>query len=414
MVNDKSKKRNLNDFILVFLLVATSGIQFFYTNEEWIAIGLVYVFIIILIRNIKFDKSAILLISLFVIWEIIQFIYFGGFRLRSTLGTIGRLFFAYSVIKVVNKRFIDTYIDLMKYLSILSLLFYVMYFSADFVGILLSLAEKTPKPFFGQPEGVYAIHPNLILMNLHGSEFFPPRNSGPFWEPGAFSIFLNLAIILNAIQNKGRLFKNNQFFIIALISTLSTAGYLVFLFMLTSIIAVKSTVKFYYALMLLPISFFTISLVIELDFLLPKIVENFQVAESTTTSRFGSAYADLLLFDAHPILGYGRNLTAMYGTERFIHSVMHRNNGLTKLFVQWGLILSLIFLIQIYRSIVKLNYMYGNKHSYAIILFISLLMSSFSQGIFQYPFFMGFIFIQYINFNNFESLTTKLQKNIVS
>jgi len=140
--------------------------------------------------------------------------------------------------------------------------------------------------------------------------------------------------------------------------------------------------------------FLFINIYFEFDFLGQKVQENIENATTTTGSRFGSALADWLLFKNNPVLGYGRNIDAKYNISYFDISVMHRNNGLTNLFVRWGIIFGLIYIVFYYKSLknVALYYKKNTKYT-ALTGFLVILLSGFSQGIFQYPLFHAFIFL---------------------
>lgn len=408
-MNPKKTNNSLTDYILVFLLIATSGFQFFYVNEEWIVIGLLISIILLVKRNLikKIDKQFLIVLTLFVFWELLQLLFLSELRIRSLLGTAGRLFFAYAIIKLVNVRFIDIYIKLIFFLTIISLFFYILFFIPDVTNILFKFGQTVFKPVFGLPaDRQYPYTSNLLIFNFNGYEYLPPRNSGPFWEPGAFSIFLNIAIMFNVIVN-GKLFsKKNLVFIVALITTISTAGFLVFFFISLSLLLVNKKYTYLKYLIAIPIILIFINAITSFEFLLPKIQESIFNAELTTTSRFGSALADYVLILKNPILGYGRSEQAIYGVNYFEISFMHRNNGLTKLFVQWGIIFALIFLYQIKKSFYHIVKQFRKPSSFALILFTSFILSAFSQGIFQYPFFMGLMFLQFVNFNQMNKLKT--------
>ena len=218
---------------LVFLLIATSGIVFFYANEEYIAIGIIISLIIFVARGIldKIDLVFIFIIFMFILWEVIQSFYFQSFSLKSVVGTFGRFTFAYLVIKSVGQRFITTYVNLIYFLSIISLVFYVLFFFPQITSQLISIAIKDP--LFPLKTQSYQLSPNFILINFNGYKEL--RNSGPFWEPGAFSVYINIALLLNILVKNKIFNKKNLLFTITIITTLSTAGFLTLFFIISSV-----------------------------------------------------------------------------------------------------------------------------------------------------------------------------------
>ena len=55
------------------------------------------------------------------------------------------------------------------------------------------------------------------------------RNNGPFYEPGLFASYLNIALVFNLCKNRTLLDKDNISLILAILSTCSSAGYVSFL-----------------------------------------------------------------------------------------------------------------------------------------------------------------------------------------
>lgn len=390
------------DLILIFLLIATSGFQYFYVNEEWIVVGLVLSIIISIKRKIlvKIDHKFILLFFVFVGWEFIQLAYFGNFRFVSLLGTSSRLLFAYLVIKNTENVFLGYYVKIINFFAIISLIFYTFFFFPSVTDNLINYALENFQPLFSYESYDYAYKANIIIFNFHGYDFIPFRNSGPFWEPGAFAIFLSLAILFDIIQKNNFILRNNIFLIIALFTTFSTTGYLILALILTWSFYVKGNKNLWY-LFLIPIcAYYFLNFAMEQEFIYYKIEQDYLMAQETTGSRFGSAFADFTLIKENPVLGYGRNIQNIYGTETFDVQQMHRNNGFTKLFVQWGM-LALLYLYQILISFYTVCKSFISSYRVAtLVSFIVLLLGASSQGIFQYPLFMGLMFLQFIYHNN--------------
>lgn len=388
------------DYLLVFALIANSGFVFFYLNEVWILIASLFTYIIAKKRGVfsRIDKEFITIISIFVFWELIQFFVFGGFRLQSLLGTFLRLYLAYFVIKSVNFAFIKIYLDLIYFFTIVSLVFYSLYFIApSFINNLVAIGEE----YFNYVKYIEGSNnygrPNLIIFNFHGFELTPFRNSGPFWEPGAFAVYLSLALILSFLIDDTIITKKNCVFIIGLMTTISTTGVLLLFLILFYIINLRYRKSSLLYLFIPFILFYFYQFFLNSDFLAAKINDNVNLANETTTSRFGSALADMYLFVQNPVLGYGRNLTAQYGSEKFNLEQMHRNNGLTRVFVQWGL-LALVYLYNIKKSFSNICKQYPNNLKItSFTIFFVILFNGFSQNIFQYTFFYGLMFLQFID-----------------
>jgi hypothetical protein len=384
------------NYILVFILVATSGIYYFYSSIEYVIIGVAIVIISFFILNTwqRLDRIAILIISLFVMWEAIQFFILGGFEFQPIFGTLIRFFLAYGVIKIVDNKFIPTYINIIYFFSIISLLFYCLYFIPDVTESLIKFSNQIKPVFEMKSEFGSDWRRNIIIFNFHGYEFEPKRNSGPFWEPGAFVIFLNLALFFHLTLKNSIFSKKSIVLIVSIISTYSTTGILT-LFLIIAWHLYQTKIGYFLRLILLiPIVLIFINLYIKVDFLGDKVQANITEAPETTTSRFGSALADWYIFKQNPILGFGRNIEARYGLSYYDPVLMHRNNGITNFLVQWGILLTILYFFLYYKSMRNYIIFLKSRNKYsAIVGFIIILLCGFSQGIFQYPFFHAFIFL---------------------
>ena len=384
--------RAILDYFLVFMLVATSGFAFFYANDEYIGMGLMLSLFVFVSRGLleKVDLKFILILSTFILWELFQNFYFQSFELKSIIGTAARFIFAYAVIKCVGQKFITIYINLIYILSIISLFVYVTFFFPSIANQLVSHAFKS----FLIPVDLqsYEYIPNYIMVAFNSYQEF--RNSGPFWEPGAFSVFLNIALMFNIFVNNRIADKKNLLFIITIITTLSTAGFLaLFVILVLVYFFLKPSLK--KVILLLPmIALFTF-LIISLPFMLPKIQNNIIIADNNNTSRFGSALSDYKLISENPILGYGGDLKNMFGTVKWNVKKMHRNNGITAFITQWGLILFVMYFYNYKKSADNICTFYNSNKSLSYIFLISILLLGFSQGLFKYTFFHSLMFLQF-------------------
>lgn len=392
------------NYILVFILVAVSGFQYFYAYQEWLILGFAFTLLITYIRreDVYLDFKFFYILGLFLFWEILQFTLLGGFSVISIIGTFTRFLLAYLVIIMVSKDFLSYYFNLITVFSAISLFFYALIQ----IPAVLDFMMVVSKTVFASPfkEGIeeYEHNTNIIIFNYHGYMYSPMRNSGPFWEPGAFSVFICISLTFGLIIGKSLLSVDSVIQIIALITAYSTSGYLVFFIIVLASLIYKSRglgsgVKLLLKGILLPVAFITAIVIIQSqEFLLPKIQNDILLADETTTSRFGSALADYYKIIENPILGYGRRIENEYGNGSFDLDIMHRNSGATRIIVQWG-ILAFFYYFLVIRSFKHVLRIYNPEKAWHVFLpFIVLFLSGFSQSIYQYPFFMGLMFLEFI------------------
>lgn len=382
-------KRN---YILVFLIVASSGIPFF-TGVEILNIFLfLYTFIIFIYRGYKKDSQAFLIIFLFFLIEVFQHFLHGSYSYRTSIGTIIKLTAAYFIVKIVNEKFISYYINILYFLSIISFVFYSLSFIPGFTNIIISqIAPFFESPFIDQ-NSFYTPSPSVILYTFDASLMTEYRNSGPFWEPGAFAVYLIIALLFNIIKKGSLLEKKNKVFIIALITTFSTAGYIAFFILVSGYYLFNR--KLSHKLLLIGFVFASVSIYTTTSFLEKKVKHNMSLADETTSSRFGSAIADYRLFEKSPIVGWGRGPKRYGGKEAFFFGQdQHRNNGVFILLATYGLLGSLLYYFLFYKSLLTINSFYKFRKGFSFVFFITILLLGFSQSLFFKPFFLCFLFL---------------------
>ena len=380
------------DYLLVFSLVAVSGFAYFYVNDEFIAIAALFALAVSLSRKTleKIDRKFLIILLLFVLWELIQDFYFQSFEFKTLLASMARFVFAYLVIRIVSSRFVPIYINFLLALSIISLVVYICFFSPSLTNFLVSHSIR--KPLFYVDMSSYEFIPNYIVIAFNTYQEF--RNSGPFWEPGAFAVFLCIALILNIMTKNKIIDYKNIVFIITIITTISTAGFLA-LFVILALVYLLLKPSLKKVILLLPMIGLFTALIINLPFMLPKIQNNIIIADNNNTSRFGSALSDYKLIAENPIIGYGGNLSNMFGTTQWDSRKMHRNNGITAFITQWGLFIFIFYFYNYYKSAEYICNYYESSRSLAFVFLITIILLGFSQGIFRFPFFHSIMFLQF-------------------
>ncbi|MCA0430161.1 MAG: O-antigen ligase family protein [Bacteroidetes bacterium] len=390
----KNNKIFFTDYLLVFLLLATTGIEYFYRSQNYIVVSTLIAIFIFLKSKKKLNINSLLIILLFAIVETFQFLLFGGFNLRTPLGTMTRLLLAYLVIELTRFKFLTVYVNLIYFLSLISFIFYFCSFIPGFFNFFYNTSPNILPQLFSGEEGFYKESPNIIIYNFHQASFNMGRNPGPFWEPGAFAVFISLALILNSIKRQKLLKGKNLIFLIALITTFSTTGYMcLFVFIIYSNIdALKKNAL--YSILLLIVASFSIIMYEKIPFLKEKIEKDVELKNETTSSRFGSALADIKDFARSPVFGLGRAgaKNNFIDVDNF-DSENHRNNGFFNLLATYGVLITLFYMYKIYESFKIIGNTFQLPTYFKAVSFIILMLLGLSQGIYMRPFFYSFMFI---------------------
>jgi len=325
---------------------------------------------------------------------------------KTKLGFFVKLLTGFFVLKTLNQFFVKAYINVIAiFVIIISFIFYFpSLFIHGFKEFLFNIALSHPNPEY--KESVRG----LIIFNLN---FGSPhdiniRNSGPFWEPGAFVGYILLAFFFNILRGIKINHIQNIILIIGSITTLSTTGYIALFFLVVFYFFYsKSISKIIFIPGLITVGFI---LFFTLSFLNQKI--NDQLIETQkkdlrqdSRNRFSSFIVDIEDLFSSPLVGRGIHEKTRYiDYNRF--KISNRNNGDSDFLLKFGVIGFLVYFISIYigfRKIILFYNFYINGANWGIIF---LLIIGFSEGYFLQPFFLTLAQLPWvINWNSFTENT---------
>lgn len=132
------------------------------------------------------------------------------------------------------------------------------------------------------------------------------RNSGVWWEPGAFQLFINLAFLFEIVIQKVR-WKSYIIYALGIVSTISTTGFVIFF--LLSFLHFKKTVKKLSTSQIVLLVFITaiamgIFLLLAKDMIFGKLNQD-DTNFASTLSRAYDNLVDWTMLKEHPWLGVG-------------------------------------------------------------------------------------------------------------
>lgn len=389
-------KQRITDNFLVFILVAASGMPSFASSYKYLYIALLLSSAFIFIkRKKKLDKLFVIFILFFSFILVAQIYIFSLFPLVTILGLYVRILIAYLIIKIVGVNFVKIYIKLLFYIVIISLLFYV---STNLsITITSFLIENFSISEIAYNLGSYYRHNIMGIYILTPEQLW--KNSGPFWESGAFAGYTLLAYVLNHfyINNK----KVGLVLLIGVLTSGSTSG-IIGLIIFGFIIFVSNRKNFITKIIATIVaSVFALYSYINIEFMGSKIehqltqasmVEN-AYTDSNNTQRFLNILRDTRDFEGHEIFGRGANPETRYSfkIENQIRTV-----GLTDILVKFGFPFFLFMMYFLYKSIGEfLKSKNQHKIHYKNGIFITILVLLMSELYFNYPLFWSLLFIQF-------------------
>lgn len=280
------------EFVLVLFTILISKSLYFESYGQNILFG--PLLFMLLYRNplLTFDPKLLIYSIFFVAVSLLS--------LNAALSTLTilclRLYIGMIIVTLVSfKTFTKYFSKILLFLGIASILALPVY--------LLNL--RSPLPPFAAIDGrgiqnfVFFGVSNMNEMYDRGF-----RNIGLWWEPGAFSVFMNVAFLFSILNKEINVKKYILYFLITL-SISSTSGLIVF--MLLSLLLIKLKGQTF----IKQVSIVVVAITVSSSFLLFAADQLLSKFDSTSTKfvSFLSRYYDVVisynLFMSYPFFGYG-------------------------------------------------------------------------------------------------------------
>lgn len=341
---------------LLFIIVNMSGNLFFtlHLPSNFILISVfISLILIIIVKKIQIHEYIpfILFYTLLLLFQVFYLDMYYSFT--SQIHFLIKIIVALLTFGICKNRFIQYYSIIIDLFCISSLCcsFYI-FFGGEIPYIEV---EST-----SIDDGNVLRASSIIYTQLLGEiewTWLGTRNCGPFWEPGAFQGFINLSFFLNIVNstlNKKRLL----LYIITLITTFSTGGYIVMLINLfiyfVNITEIRAKTKIIISTILFTVSLYLYN---NLEFLGNKI--------SSDSGRLGVSFHDLsdgLYF----LFGYG------LGEESIARSQIQSVSSIYNMIKYVGVVGFFVYFFQILLNIKSIN-----NYLYLLIIFLILMNEPF-------------------------------------
>jgi hypothetical protein len=397
-----SHKTYRENFILVALILfkSTQASVLAFAPETTV-LALIYTCWIFYKRGLKVDNFILVLIYIYSGLNLYYLISFDENDFFLSFYILIKMIYAYLTIKIVRESFFPIYEKILYSLAIISFpLFVFQLFNYELLFKIVGILQNNIS-FLEYRNDRLA---NLFIFTLesHGSQ---TRNSGFAWEPKGFANFLLIAMFVNLILNNFRINKRLIIFFIALLTTLSTTGFIVafILFPILLILNKRKKSIFLYIPITIISGLFFLSLDIGYEKIKKEIdgrdrykelLADTREFESRSLGRFPSFILDFKDFLERPVLGYGFNREARTQSE---YTKLVRVNGVSDILATYGAVGFLIIFITTFlsfKSLMMLNNAKGN-----IIVFMIILVIYFATALTSHPFWMVFYFLFFFGLN---------------
>ncbi|MBS6289641.1 MAG: hypothetical protein KH437_08990 [Prevotella sp.] len=383
------------DTISILFLMLWSGGGFTYGLWPlWMIVLFPFLYILYKKRGCCLNKKIVIVTFMLTFIVLLQTLSFSG----DFNTTTKYLLALYSVMIMScylfkSRHFVDLYIKIVFLISVISLVFWCIDFTPQGHNLLLDIGESLPQLGWDNMretrEGSTANKSyTLYVYTVYFiDDLLIPQNTGPFWEHGIFCIYLIIAFYLNAIRENKIITKYNIVFIIAIITSFSSTGYVVLIVALAFVILQRGGITFskIFLLVMLLIGTYYIS---SLDFMTEKITEN--AMSTNESSRFFAMVYHWQQIVKSPFIGYGPYL------ERAFSNLVMSPNGWTQLLRVWGIPFSAYLLIAFFKGAGNFFREEDNSFFKRIGLFVIVMIAVFPQtlSVSYFYFFLYFYSLQ--------------------
>lgn len=330
-------------YVLVFILLMISGSPVVDWKVQYVIFA---TFLLFKVKLHKEDKILYLFLGLSFFLFIAQYIVFGWNSFPAIINLSAKIFIAYAVVKILGESFRYVILNIMTSLCAAAIFFNTL---SLITGIELDLF-----PWSGYTSCLVWGKDAISTLESY-------RNCGFVWEPGAFAGYILLVVILyfDKIDVLRKKYKGKLYILmIALLTTMSTTGYVVLLLLV--ICYLIRYVKHKVVLVLIaPILVVLIGFVASLDFMGNKITEQVEGAqdvdvfdEAIDHGRFSALVFDMYYIAKHPIIGNGLHSQTRYADHSYMsdEALWGFGNGFSKMLGSMGILFMLFYLGMIYKS----------------------------------------------------------------
>ena len=246
--------RSIIEHLLVLMSILASGSLYYssYSNPFLLLYFSICISALFLLKKFNLSKYYFLYALISICFLFLHPILLGNLHIPN-------IYFGYSiriasfliVISILgHQKFSLTYLRIMVFICFFNLILYIsnvylFQYSQSLPSLLPDLRSWDDYTFKNY---IFYFAP----IGIDGNNAVPYssfiRNTGLFWEGGAYQYFLNLALILSLYVKKNLIFSfPNWIFIISILTTFSTTGYIIMAIVLASIVMKKSSIRMFFA-----------------------------------------------------------------------------------------------------------------------------------------------------------------------
>lgn len=337
-----SRQKAIVNVLLVYLLLFVSGSwRYNLSSDRYLIVGFLISFLAwYQYSDRKISDKFILYTVVFAAFLFTQSVYTAGsLSISSVIASTIKIVLPYFIIKTVGERFVDAYIKVVVFLAAISLFGYL----SDVFNLLDGIVRKLPNVQDVGYEGI---------LYLYRFSWHIERNNSIFFEPGAYQVFLNAALFFLFFMRTDFSIKRKWIYItiltITLITTFSTAGYLIFAVLLLVFFIKSPLLTFRKKIMMAGLGIIAVGVFSNQFYSTVTVkVNDYLTAHeydfgASAQNRSSDAKTDLKVFRKHIFgAGYDEYYKEFSIAGRVDPERGYSSNGVTKMLAVYGLPFSL-------------------------------------------------------------------------
>jgi hypothetical protein len=376
---------NFKSFIVLWIIYSSSVLFRGYENLVISSFFLLlFTFILIFQLKIKLDKKYLLYSLGIILPIIISLILNNDFQLYLGYLKLVFIIILASLIPSLMSYddFSDYYIKWMVTLSAASLSIY---------GILLiypSIVSGFPTIHGYSETNKYY---NLWLYAYRITESKIYSNSSIFWEPGAFQVCLNLALIFELHKNQFKHLHKILLFMVCIITTFSTTGYICLLIIIFIQFIKHHMIMVHYKNMKRNKIYFRMFIgLMVIGGLYSNVLEKVYITKFSSDnysyfSRSIGTLVDLKIFTKAPLIGVGtsgyKSLVPTIALNNYFIEMGGSTNSLTRALATYGIIFIIPLLIFYFTSTIIITNKIFERLLYFLIIVIFFMTEHFAHSL---------------------------------
>ena len=394
--NTTTTKNNFFNYSIVLILLFINASPFFsLIGLPYFYFGFMVFLALFAYLKGKLKNSERLIKVLLCVWGliIIQCVFYEGLSPAGIYKPLLFFFTPFVLYRIMGLSYFKYLFNIIYYFAIFTFPLYLLQSLSPPVNNFINYAMYYVFPY------AWADWPCTLLFYSMPREsgYLLLRNSGIYHEPGAYSIYLMLAIIINTFLTRNPLHKKNIILVLILLTTFSTAGYvLLFAFMLYAIPKSKLYVplKFFVLVFLLVLTIHTFR---SSEFLQEKIFYHYssQVyaiqSSEVAQGRFFAFLKAAELLKNNIFFGKGIITANNPIGEEFSSSAF--GWGFMGFFATYGILFGIFYMWIFYKGICKLCLFYNLPKNFAIVFLLIIHAGLSTQSFFFHTSFVMFFIV---------------------